>query len=171
MTIIGIDNGVTGSIGIIQCDNDGITNNGFYLTPIKKVRNYQKAKKFCNRIDFEKLNNIIGFTPVGKSLMAYIERPMINSSRFVASISAARSLEATLCCLEDLNIPYCFVDSKEWQKKLFHSQVDTKDEKDLKHLSVELTKKVFPSIYNQFPKQKDFDGLMIAYWAYLYGGK
>ena len=117
-TRIGVDNGVSGSIGIITPDSVSYT-----PTPIFEYTNYQKTLKKLNRINVKELKELF---LKSISLNAHdtldaivlIERPMVNPLRFQASTSALRALEATLIVIEGLKIPYQFIDSKEWQKEL-----------------------------------------------------
>lgn len=140
----GIDNGVTGSIGFV-CGNKG----WLYKTPTFNDRYYTKKVKFARRIDFDKLCALIKHH--NPTLVA-IERPMVNPKRFQASISAARSMEATMIALEHIGIKYIFVDSKDWQKIL--------PEGDTKEMSLQVAKELYPLI--DYTKFDDADGLLIA---------
>jgi len=144
--ICGIDNGVTGSIGFVGNGKAHI-----FKTPVFKDRYYTKKVKYANRIHVGKLRQLF---ETFKPIKAFIERPMINSGRFQSTISAARSMEATMIVLEELNIPYEFIDSKEWQKNL--PEGDTKEQSLLK------AKELYPDI--DFSKYKDADGLLIAHY-------
>ena len=44
---VGLDNGVSGSIGIVGDDIESV----FVKTPVKKVQDYTKAKKEVSRLD------------------------------------------------------------------------------------------------------------------------
>lgn len=153
---IGIDNGVSGSIGII---------NGIHIhvfkTPIRKVLNYTKAKQWLNRIDGIALRKIFHLAPMGTFCL--VERPMVNPGRFKATVSALRALEATLIILEDLDIPYQYIDSKEWQKELLPSGL--KGPEELKPASAEVACRLFPHLGEQIRKHKDGDGILIAEYA------
>ena len=72
-----------------------------------------------------------------------IERPMINPTRWVASTSALRCLEATEIVLEELQIPYQFIDSKEWQKVLLPSGLV---KEQLKKDADDVAKRLFPKL-------------------------
>lgn len=150
---IGIDNGVTGSIGII-------TDGGAILikTPVKKVMNYTKTvKRFVNRIDYPALKETLQTFVKDKKVICRLERPMINNARFQQSISAARAHEATEICLEELKIPFDYIDSKKWQKAMFPPGI-TKEQ--LKIASVTTGEHLFPEANVQH--HKDYDGLLIA---------
>src|SRR4030042_2595354 len=134
---IGIDNGVSGAITVLS--ESGVV----YVhikTPIKNCLNYTKKKAFHNRVNFQELIGVLkNETPYLRFCM--IERPMVNPMRWTASVSAIRCLEATEIVLEQLQIPYQFIDSKEWQKALLPSGLK-KDE--LKKASMDVAKRLFP---------------------------
>lgn len=158
MVYIGIDNGVTGTIGILTLDSAYI-----YNTPTTKVFDYTKKKKQITRVDHRELYALL-FPYSDRSTQVFLERPMVNPTRFVATGSALRALEATLVTLEMLEIPYQFVDSKEWQK--VYLPKGTKGAAELKKASKELGEKMFePFIKERSENIKDYDGLFIA----LYG--
>ena len=89
-----------------------------------------------------------------------IERPMVNPKRFAASTSALRALEATLITVEDLDMAYQFVDSKQWQRVFFPG---VKGSGELKKASLQYGKQFFPSLGSKF--EKDADGILIAEWG------
>lgn len=148
---VGVDNGVSGSIGIIS--NKEVK---YLHMPIKKELNYTKVKKWLNRIDIKKLIEILYSLDPGK-IYLYLERPMLNPGRLVASISAIRALEATIIVLEDLQLSYQYVDSKGWQKELLPCGLKGKE---LKEASLQVGKRLFPKI--DFKGFDDADGLLIA---------
>jgi len=167
MSYIGIDNGTSGSIGIIQ-------DSGLALqlsVPVNKSLNYTKSKQFLNRVDCPNLRRTLSaHWDLGGFCL--IERPMVNPGRFKATTSALRALESTLIALEGLNIPIGFIDSKEWQRELLPKglwrQVKGKTGKmhmkanpeELKLASLEIGRRLFPSV--NLDGFKDADGLLIA---------
>lgn len=156
---IGIDNGVSGSIGWV--DNNGVS--GFKPTPVFKTLNYQKTAKKLNRIDVNALELLlVHIISIGNPI-ALVERPMVNPGRFTASTSALRALEATLIILERLNISIQYVDSKEWQKIMLPKGI--KGSKDLKMASLDIGIRLFPQFKDIIKKQKDADGILISEWA------
>lgn len=148
---IGIDNGVSGSIGIIY--DDGTYE--FHQTPVKNEQDYTKAKKRVNRIDGIKLKQLLN--KAATSSMVVIERPMVNPSRFVSTMSAIRAYEATVVILEDLRLPYEVIDSKSFQKLYLPLGVSGDD---LKPASLEAGNRLFPETVSN--KHKDRDGMLIA---------
>jgi hypothetical protein len=159
---VGIDNGVSGSVGIIGVD--GTPN--FYLTPVKKELNYTKAKKWINRLDHEELRKILtlhlaSMTPGGLlPAVALLERPMVNPQRFQATVSAVRCLESLLILLESMRIPFIYVDSKQWQKVMLPSGLPTEE---LKPASLSVGKRLFPMLEEKF--KLDADSILMAEWA------
>lgn len=151
-TYIGIDNGVSGTIGVIEPNY--VT---FIQTPVKSEQNYTKTKGNVTRIDgvvlMEYLNGL-------SSCMVLIERPMVNPKRFKATTSALRALEATLVVLEALQLPYQYIDSKEWQRELLPKGVKGSDE--LKKASKDIGIRLFPKHKELIEKHGDADGLLIA---------
>jgi hypothetical protein len=137
-TFIGIDNGVSGAITILS--ESGSVKHHF-KTPVKNHLNYTKKKAFINRVVFKTMYDYLLLA--GDDTFCMIERPMINPMRFTASVSAMRCLEATEIILESLQIPYQFIDSKEWQKVMLPKGL-VKDE--LKKAADEVAKRLFPKL-------------------------
>lgn len=160
--IIGIDNGCTGTIGVIDSKHEP----EFILTPSFKTQDYTKAKKGISRIDVVKLYDFIKSHTEGRESVsiAYLERPMINPTRFSTSIICARTYEATITVLETLKIPYQPVDSKEWQKELLPSSRKKGTTSDvLKKESMDVGIRLFPQFKELITKHKDADGILMAY--------
>jgi hypothetical protein len=159
---IGIDNGVTGSIGVIETDGV-ITKSAFIATPIRRVRDYTKEEQFFQRIDWPELvkglSHLVDFNHPD-DIIAVIERPMVNPRAFVATKSALRAFEATIIALEYLNISFSYIDSKEWQKEFLSSAFSGRDE--LKKASLEVGLQLFPSNGTFIRKHGDADGLLLA---------
>jgi hypothetical protein len=134
---IGIDNGVSGAVTILF-------ESGIVLhhrnTPIKNHLNYTKKKAFINRVDFKQLHKELN---LGSNYASFclIERPMVNPKRWAASVSALRCMEATEIILEELQIPYQWIDSKEWQKALLPSGLA---KEQLKKAADDIAKRLFP---------------------------
>lgn len=155
MNFIGIDNGVSGSIGIITENNDIF----LFHTPVFTTFSYTKKSQKCRRINVSDMKSLL-FRFCQRKTMCFLERPMVNPARFKASASALRAYEATLIVLDMLMIPYEHVDSKQWQKKLLPSGISGSDE--LKKASLCIGKRLFPSIDFEGEKFEDADGLLIA---------
>lgn len=159
----GIDNGVTGSISFINEDPEtGYYKTEFMLTPVISQLSYQKTKvKHMNRIDFPKLFGIMKEHKEWSDRMVIgIERPMINSTRFDASLSARASLEAMLIMFDMLEVPFTYIDSKSWQKMLLPPNL--KGSPEQKKASMDVGCRLFPEHKELIIKHKDADGLLIG---------
>lgn len=155
---VGIDNGVTGSVGVINGNH-----HAFWETPIMEYRNYTKKVGYLKRIDHLTLTTKLLPYHGDFNVVALIERPMVNPRAFVATESALRALEATIIVLETLAIPYRFVDSKAWQRK--YLSAETIGGKSLKLLSRQVGIQLFPECKQAIEKHGDADGLLIAAYA------
>ena len=159
-TFIGIDNGVSGAIGIVfEPSGEAL----WYPMPTKRVRDYTKKKQFLRRVDTNKLTSIvekiinIDANLGGREIVVIIERPLDTPKRYKASKSAMRCFEATLIVLESFSLIPIIIDSREWQKVMLPSIGSG----DSKSLSSEIGEKLFPKI--KF--KADADALLIAEWA------
>ena len=160
---IGIDNGTSGTIGIL-----GEHNMVFIETPIVKEQSYTKKKEIISRVDINKLYEVFaeamnneGCQP--SDCMVVMERPMINPQMFKTSMSASRTLEAELCVVEMLSMPHMYIDSKQWQREILPRGI--KGSPELKKASKDIGKRLFPVHEFLIDKHKDADGILIAYWA------
>ena len=153
---IGIDNGVSGSIGIITEDGES----KWVPTPTKSELSYTKAKQNITRIEGNLLYDLFE-SYKGENVSVLIERPMVNPMYFKSTLSAMRALEATLIVIERCGFSYSYIDSKEWQKGLLPTGL--KGSEQLKPASLQIGKRLFPNI--DFKKFIDADGMLIAEWA------
>ena len=152
---IGIDNGASGTIGVVGGKVY------FDFVPTKKELSYTKKKQYITRLDYNKFISFLfeigkGFS--ADEIIVGIERPMVNPQRFKASMSAIRFLEATLIALEQDGLPYVYIDSKQWQRLLLPSGI--KGSAELKKASLLIGNRLFPQ--HKDHKAKDRDGLLIA---------
>jgi hypothetical protein len=160
---LGIDNGVSGSIGIIGDS----TAPRFHSIPTISQQDYTKKKQNITRVDVIGFENIIKDIKeisllMDSSLFAVLERPMVNPGRFKATKSALRCLEAELIILEFWKIPYMFIDSKEWQRMLLPKGCK---KEELKKASLDIGIRLFPVFKEQIIKHKDADGLLIGEYS------
>ena len=161
---IGIDNGISGSVGILHQDGTLLA---FQSMPIFSQTSYLKTKvRNWTRININELWDLLHHyqeMPYEASnpytYKCLIERPMINPTRFQASMSARGALEATLIVLEGLSIGYEYCDSKVWQKMLL-PQGCKGDQ--LKIASRDVGVRMWPEVQG---RHIDCDGLLIAEWA------
>jgi len=164
---IGIDNGVTGSVGaIVQMEGASRRQISFASVPTTMEQSYTKTKKNISRIDHFALERMLAPWVCGdadSTVMVLVERPMICPGRFVATTSALRALEAVLIVLERVcnegPVPMDYIDSREWQKVLLPQGLKGPE---LKTASATVGCRLFPSMAAVIKKQKDADGLLIA---------
>lgn len=152
---VGIDNGVSGTIGIVGEDIEPV----FVKTPVKKEQDYTKTKKIITRLDYSKFMEL--FSGLNKNdICVVMERVMVNPTRFAATVSALRCHEAELIMIELLGCKHMFIDSKEWQKAMLPKGC-TGDE--LKKASLDIGNRLFPQFEDV--KHPDRDGILIAEYA------
>ena len=154
--VVALDNGV-GATGIALLGPDNQLK--YEKLPTKSELNYQKEEQHITRLDVPKFRDLLRSWLLPKdNTIVLLERPMINATRFKASMSASRCFEATLIALEDLGLDHVVVDSKQWQRVLLPG---IEGSKELKKASLELGRKLFPNL--KF--KADADSALIAYWA------
>lgn len=160
---IGIDNGPSGSIGLI-CVGDSFRAAHFSPMIVRKEQNYTKAKQNITRVDLLRLIEwTIERVPhqiLRPNIHVMMERPMVNPRRFKATTSALRALEATLWAVEIMKLSHSYIDSKEWQKELLPK--GTKGTSELKKASMDIGIRLFPEHKEIVEKHGDADGLLIA---------
>ena len=160
---IGIDNGTSGTIGIL-----GEHNNLFIETPIIKEQSYTKKKEMISRVDINRLYEILTRAMQYEECepsdcMVVMERPLINPGMFKTSMNASRTLEAELCVVEMLSMPHMYIDSKQWQREMLPKGI--KGSAELKKASKDIGIRMFPAHTELIARHKDADGILIAYWA------
>lgn len=155
MIYIGIDNGTSGSIGIISEHKAE-----FILTPMFIEQSYTKKKQSISRLDYNKFCDLLYRFQIEECKIV-LERPCVNPGRFSTTLSAMRCLEATSIALEQMNFKYSFIDSKAWQKELLPG---VKGSKFLKLASKEKGLELFPEHSSLIKKHGDADSLLISYW-------
>lgn len=158
---VGIDNGVSGSIGVLDEMGTVIL---LMATPTRTELNYTKEKRNISRVDsptlFSKFKQLkLELDLESPTFRVFIERPMVNPGRFQATVSAVRALEATLIVIERMKWSYQYIDSKEWQKVLLPAG---SSKEALKQDSVDIGCRRFPNQAAFIRKHKDADGLLIA---------
>jgi hypothetical protein len=150
------DNGISGQIAIIRKDFVDV-----FATPTKECFSYTKVAQKTRRIDVDKVLRILNLTD-GFNTIVLLERPLVNPTRFKATQSAMRALEATLICLEMKNLSYIYQDSKCWQRDMLPEGLEGIE---LKKASLQMGKQLFSTIKWDEKKLDDADGLLLAEWA------
>jgi hypothetical protein len=160
-TYIGIDNGSSGSIGIIEHGKEAL-----YM-PIPKIYqlDYQKTNPGnISRLEWNEFEDILnGYKFNNSNCLVVFERPFKNPKFFKSSISAARFYEAEICIVERFEFAYTIIDSKPWQKLLLPAGCKGKDQ--LKKASHDIGIRMFPNLKEEIKNQKDADGILIAEYA------
>jgi len=163
---MGIDNGVSGSIGIIRQGRAAML-----FMPTRSELSYTKVKRNITRVDWRLLRELIHTNlPLELNdnkqfivpIKVFLERPMVNPGRFQATASALRAMEATLIVLEAFKLPLQYVDSKQWQKVMLPGGLKGDE---LKKASHDIGCRLFPNLSGTIDKHKDADGLLMAEWA------
>ncbi len=150
---VSIDNGVTGSIGIL-CENTAT----FFATPTKEELHYSKAGKVNRRVDVKEL--MLALAPFKQNSKAYLERPFTGSPMMInTALLSARAYEATAIALEQLGVGYITVDSKEWQATQLPG---VKGSANLKKASRLRGIQLYPSLASYITAHGDADGLLMA---------
>lgn len=149
---IGWDNGI-GNISAVWDDRPA----EYCMTPIQKKLNYTKKAAYISRLDRAAMWELLLRWVDGALPILALERPMVNPGRFKATASALRIVEAQEIVLEDLGIPYFFMDSKEWQKAMLPSGVEKAKTKEA---SLQVAGRLFPHLRPLL--KKDADSLLMA---------
>lgn len=151
---VGADNGVTAKWAVLE---RGLPPESFKV-PTTKGQSYTKKKQNVSRIDVPKLRQKLArFQNLPGGVLVVLERPMVTSQRFKASLSAIRALEATLIVLEELGLPFIYVDSKQWQTPMLAGIVAP----DTKAASLVAARLLYPDLV----LKDDADSLLMATWA------
>lgn len=152
---IGIDNGTSGTIGIVGDDISPI----FVKTPTKSEQNYTKAKQNITRLDWKGFSELVS-AYCDYEVVVLMERPLVNPTRFKATTVALRCFEAQLVLVESLGCRIIYVDSKDWQKEMLPKGVKGEE---LKKASLDIGNRLFPMFAAL--KHPDRDGILIAEYA------
>ncbi len=151
--IIGIDNGSTGTIAIVdtfQCHE-------FFETPTIDALHYGKRGSITKRLDRKTLREILSNHSISR---AVLERPF--TGKFInAVLPAHRLFEATVITLEDLGIGIEIIDSRQWQESILGN---VKGSAELKKASALRGAQLYPQLSQEIKKHGDADGLLIAHW-------
>jgi hypothetical protein len=179
-TIIGIDNGSTGSVGIIR---DGAVVH-FGPVPTQPFLHYGKKGTISNRLDRAAFRGLLlgavpcvvqtehdfvtdrvlatSITPTLSAVRVYIERPFTGGAMMIKSmLSSARFFEATIIALEDMGLGYEVIDSGTWQKPVLGAVTGSKE---LKLASKLRGLQLCPQFKDAITKQGDADGLLISHY-------
>lgn len=150
---IGIDNGISGTVGIIK--DNGQYN--FCNIPVFLKTDYQKkSNHYITRLDYVRFKNLLDENiDYGDEVKVLIEYPLVNPKLFKSTISAVRCLESLEIVLEEYGLDYDFIQAREWQKYL-GIKGDTKIQSANKGIEL------FSKCKVKIEQHGDADGLLIA---------
>lgn len=158
---IGIDNGATGSIGILIDGQAPV----FEEVPTGLSLHYGKKGTKTHRLDRVRFKELL-LTSMeeldlrsGASARVFLERPF--TGRFINSVLPAhRFFEATMIVLEDLGFGFEVVDSGTWQKSILGN---VKGSAELKQASRLRGVQLYPALATNITQHGDADGLLMAH--------
>jgi hypothetical protein len=156
-TYMGIDNGVSGSIGILR---DGVPE-------LIAAREYTRVKpKRKNALECDPFR-LIQILDEAKPYGVVLERPFRGQFRNT-EVSAAHFDSVVRTILETKGIPFIQVDSKKWQGPL----LGVVKAGETKSTSMSLGKRRWPTLAAEIEDQGDADALFMAVHAmHEFGGK
>lgn len=165
MITIGIDNGQSGSIGIIAPGRVQ-----FLKVPSVPYLHYGKKGTINRRLDRKAFDTILkeatgAFTQDVNydDLRVVIERP-VSMQYLNSTLPAHRFFEATIICFEDFDhghgLGYEVVDSKLWQQAMLGDVTG----KMLKKASKLRALQLYPQLKDAIYAHEDADGLLIAHF-------
>lgn len=166
MITVGIDNGTSGSIGIIGIIGPGRCD--FFKVPTQEYLHYGQRGTISLRLDRAALAVLLapavcpgldGSWCGSNNVRVFIERPL--SGKFInAVVPAHRTFEATIIVMEDLGLGYTVIDSREWQKPMLGA---VSGSAELKKASKLRGIQLYPQHRDAITKHKDADGLLMAH--------
>jgi hypothetical protein len=167
MVYIGIDNGVTGAVGIVETER---TNVFLFPTPVIRELSYTKKKQFVHHLDvplFATILTIAENLAKGNTnhVLAVLERPMVNPERFKATLSAVTCFMQQYTVLRYRYIPFRYIDSKEWQREMLPSGLE---KEQLKDASLDVAQRLFPVLNlgeSTILTKQTADAILIAEYA------
>lgn len=152
---IGIDNGATGSIGILIDGQAPV----FEEVPTSISLHYGKKGTKTHRLDRVRFKELLLDLRSGASARVFLERPF--TGRFINSVLPAhRFFEATMIVLEDLGFGFEVVDSGTWQKSILGN---VKGSSELKQASRLRGVQLYPALATNITQHGDADGLLMAH--------
>lgn len=156
--VIGCDNGCTGTISaFIDGKLVDFREQFFFKWRKPQVKN---RNSYMSRLDFKKFDKWLKkFIKKDYEVIAVIERPMTDETRFHQTISSHHAQEALMIVLEMNDVPYMTVDSSEWQKVYLP---EISGSKVLKLKSKEIGIEQFPKFSSTIEKHGDADAIFIG---------
>ena len=147
MYILGIDNGVTGSIAMMDHSGKIVMHSP---VPVYKEQKWTKPKtqklKTKTKLVYDEITMIdadalqrmlVKYTSTISDIHCFLERPAISYAAawsMKTSISAAMSWAYVVYILKKLQIPRTDIDSKDWQKQLIPEAMGVNNKEYMKTL-------------------------------------
>ena len=159
MKIIGLDSGTTGSLSVYDTE---LCIMALHSLPTKNELSYQKQAKHITRIDFPKLCELLSQIKKGSNdIHCYMERPFTCGSKMInTALISFRCFEAEIIALEECEIGYTVISSKDWQKNLLPKGL--KGSKELKKASLDVAKRLYPYLAEKL-NLGNADSVLIAH--------
>ena len=159
MKIIGLDNGTTGSLAVYDTNLNLMA---LHSLPIKNELSYQKKAKHITRIDFPGLCELLTRIKGGENdIHCFMEKPFSCSPRMInTAIISNRCFEAEIIALEECEIGYTVVNSKDWQKVLLPKGIA--GSKELKKAALDVAKRLYPYLAEKL-NLSNADSVLIAH--------
>lgn len=160
MKIIGLDNGTTGSMSVWDSNLNVM---GLHNLPIKKELDYTKEVKHITRIDYPGMCELLTQIKAGTNndLHVYMEKPFMCGPKCMqSSINAFRCFESELIALEECEIGYTVINSKDWQKHVLPHGI--KGSAELKKAALDVARRLYPYLSEKLTKA-NADSVLIAH--------
>ena len=160
MKTIGLDNGATGSMAVWDSNTNVMT---MYKLPTKKELDYTKKVKHITRIDYPLFRDLLQEIKkdTNNDIHVYMEKPFMAGAMFLmVSINAFRCMESQLIALEECQIGYTVINSKDWQKHILPSGI--KGSKELKKASLDIARRLYPYLSEKL-NLDNADSVLIAH--------
>lgn len=159
MKIIGLDNGTTGSLSVYDTSLNIMA---LHILPVKKELDYTKKAKHITRIDFPGMCELLTRIKAGNNdIHCFMEKPFMAGAIFMqTSINAFRCMESELIALEECELGYTVINSKDWQKKLIPEGIKGREE--LKKAALDVARRLYPYLSEKLTKE-NADSVLIAH--------
>lgn len=160
MKIIGLDNGTTGSLAVYDTNLNIMA---MHNLPVKNGLDYTKKAKHITRIDHPGMCELLTQIKSGTNndIHVYMEKPFTGGAMFMQnSIKAFRCFEAELIALEECEIGYTVINSKDWQKHIIPKGI--KGSKELKKAALEIARRLYPYLSEKL-NLGNADSVLIAH--------
>jgi len=156
---IGVDNGVTGTLGAVPEDGGWSL---FSRMPTYKSKEYMRSKtRFMTHLDPVALEKFFRDLATEGPLTIVTERPLVNPKLFKATMSAVRCHEILLATMRRMGLSlYATWDSRDWQSKVLGKL----EKGETKPASLAKGLELYPDHAEMMKRHGDADGILMAHW-------